>query len=246
MDNHEIDLIDLSADYVRPQENVNNENVYIKRPDVDSVSLDSNVENDFIGLGSYEEEKPLITLEQQTVMNSMNKYENKRVLLMNTVAGTGSVGRLVTGLYDALSQRGYECLIAFGRDEAPKGYNCYRIGTDFDVYVHGAMSRLNDKHGFYSKRATKEFIDVIEDFDPDIIHIHNVHGYYLNIEVFFKYLKYTDTFLHMHTHKADYFIIQKSKIQLSMFNDILYFLISKIRVMLLKEIYVTFFSHSII
>ena len=189
MDNHEIDLIDLSADYVKPQENVNNENVYIKRPDVDSVSLDSNVENDFIGLGSYEEEKPLITLEQQTVMNSMNKYENKRVLLMNTVAGTGSVGRLVTGLYDALSQRGYECLIAFGRDEAPKGYNCYRIGTDFDVYVHGAMSRLNDKHGFYSKRATKEFIDVIEDFDPDIIHIHNVHGYYLNIEVFFKYLK---------------------------------------------------------
>ena len=130
MDNREIDLIDLSADYVRPQENVNNENVYIKRPDVDSVSLDSNVENDFIGLGSYEEEKPLITLEQQTVMNSMNKYENKRVLLMNTVAGTGSVGRLVTGLYDALSQRGYECLIAFGRDEAPKGYNCYRIGTD--------------------------------------------------------------------------------------------------------------------
>ena len=116
MDNREIDLIDLSADYVRPQENVNNENVYIKRPDVDSVSLDSNVENDFIGLGSYEEEKPLITLEQQTVMNSMNKYENKRVLLMNTVAGTGSVGRLVTGLYDALSQRGYECLIAFGRD----------------------------------------------------------------------------------------------------------------------------------
>ena len=37
MDNREIDLIDLSADYVRPQENVNNENVYIKRPDVDSV-----------------------------------------------------------------------------------------------------------------------------------------------------------------------------------------------------------------
>lgn len=79
MDNREIDLIDLSADYVRTQENTNNENVnnesvYFGRPDVDSVSLETNMENDFIGLGSYEEEKPLITLEQQAVMNSMNKY----------------------------------------------------------------------------------------------------------------------------------------------------------------------------
>lgn len=159
------------------------------RPDVSSVSLDQNIENDYIGLGSYEEEAPLITEQQQAVINSMDRLENRRVLLVNTVAGTGSVGRLVTGLYDALSARGYECLIAFGRDDAPEGYNCYRIGNDFEVYFHGAMSRLNDKHGFYSKRATKEFIEVIEEFDPDIIHLHNVHGYYLNIEILFKYLK---------------------------------------------------------
>jgi len=189
MSDREIELIDLSADYTKPVEDTIIQNNNYRRPDISSVSLDSNMENDFIGLGSYEEEAPLISYEQREVMNSMNRLENRRVLLVNTVAGTGSVGRLVTGLYDTLTDRGYECLIAFGRDEAPKGYNCYRIGNDFDVYVHGAMSRLNDKHGFYSKRATKEFIDVIEDFDPDIIHLHNVHGYYLNIEVFFKYLK---------------------------------------------------------
>lgn len=191
MNNREIELIDLSADYERPsvQGGTGIENTYIARQDSSFVSLDENMENDFIGLGSFEEAKPLITDEQQAVMKSMTRLENRRVLLVNTVAGTGSVGRLVTGLYDALSYRGYECLIAFGRDEAPDGYNCYRIGNDFDVYVHGAMSRLNDKHGFYSKRATREFIDVIEDFDPDIIHLHNVHGYYLNIEIFFRYLK---------------------------------------------------------
>ena len=61
----EIDLIDLSADYVRVQENINTDNVYIERPDVSSVSLDTNMENDFIGLGSYEEDAPLITAEQQ-------------------------------------------------------------------------------------------------------------------------------------------------------------------------------------
>lgn len=189
MENREIELIDLSADLANSQVVNNTDSVYIERPDVTAVSLDSNMENDFIGLGSYEEEAPLITEEQHAVMNSMNRYIDSRVLLINTVAGTGSVGRLVTGLYDALTNRGYECLIAFGRDEAPEGYNCYRIGTDFDVYFHGAMSRLNDKHGYYSKRATREFIEVIEDFNPDIIHIHNVHGYYLNLEIFFKYLK---------------------------------------------------------
>jgi len=186
----ELDIIDLSAGNDRPaKENIQMEVRPESSMDISRVSLDVNMENDYIGLGSYEEDTPLVTREQQAVMTSMDHFENRRVLLVNTVAGTGSVGRLVTGLYDALTDRGYECLIAFGRDEAPEGYNCYRIGNDFDVYVHGALSRLNDRHGFYSKRATKEFIEVIEDFNPDIIHLHNVHGYYLNLEILFKYLK---------------------------------------------------------
>lgn len=157
--------------------------------DLQFIDLDNNTENNYIGLGSYEEEEPLISESQTEVIRQMNRLENRRVLLVNTVAGTGSVGRLVTGLYDTLTYNGYECLIAYGRGEAPGNRNSYRIGNDFSVYVHGGLSRINDKHGFYSKRETKEFIDVIEDFDPDIIHLHNVHGYYLNIEVLFEYLK---------------------------------------------------------
>lgn len=187
MGNRELEIFDLSENMNSLNNNQNMD--FQAGADVSSVSLDSNIENDFIGLGSFEEYEPLISDAQHAVMSSMDRLENRRVLLVNTVAGTGSVGRLTTGLYDALTNRGYECLIAFGRDEAPEGYNCYRIGNNFDVYVHGAMSRLNDKHGFYSKRATREFIDVIEDYNPDIIHLHNVHGYYLNIEIFFKYLK---------------------------------------------------------
>lgn len=157
--------------------------------DLNFIDLDNNTENNYIGLGSFEEEAPLISDSQSEVIRQMNRLENRRVLLVNTVAGTGSVGRLVTGLYDTLTDNGYECLIAYGRGEAPGNRNSYRIGNDFSVYVHGGLSRLNDKHGFYSKRETKEFIEVIEEFDPDIIHLHNVHGYYLNIEVLFEYLK---------------------------------------------------------
>lgn len=183
-------------DFSQPQDvNVNNEaGGYIysgqnKDLDIMAVSLDNNTENNYIGLGSYEEEAPLITESQTRVRSSIQRLENRRVLLVNTVAGTGSVGRLVTGLYDTLTDNGYECLIAYGRGEAPGDRNSYRIGDDLSVYIHGAFSRLKDKHGFYSKRATKEFINVIEDFDPDIIHLHNVHGYYLNIELLFNYIK---------------------------------------------------------
>lgn len=157
--------------------------------DVMSVSLEENIENNYIGVGNYVEEEPLISAEQSAVMNSMNSLTSRRVLLVNTVAGTGSVGRIVTGLYDTLEANGYECLIAYGRGNAPEGYKSYRIGNNFSVYFHGFMTRFNDKHGLYSKKATEEFIDVIEDFNPDIIHLHNVHGYYLNIEVLFNYIK---------------------------------------------------------
>ncbi len=115
-----------------------------------------------------------------------------KVLLVNTVCGTGSVGRLVVGLYRALNEEGYQCMVAYGRGNTPKNINGYRIGSDRDMYVHGVMSRITDRHGFYSTVATKKLIKFIEEYDPDIIHLHNVHGYYLNISVLFSYLRSCD------------------------------------------------------
>ena len=161
--------------------------------DISVVSLDGNIENTYIGQGMKEPEpEVLYTKEARKVVRSLNNLETRRVMLVNTVVGTGSVGRLVQGLYETLSANGYECMVAYGRDTHPEGMNAYRIGQDLDVYIHGGLSRLTDRHGFYSKRATVQFINVIEEFKPDIIHLHNVHGYYLNIRVLFEYLKTTD------------------------------------------------------
>ncbi len=161
--------------------------------DISVVSLDNNIENSFIGQNMSEPETDaLYSKEEKKVARSLKHLETRRVMLVNTVVGTGSVGRLVAGLYDTLIADGYECMVAYGRDTHPAGMNAYRIGQDLDVYIHGALSRLTDRHGFYSKRATIEFIKVIEDFAPDIIHLHNVHGYYLNVRVLFEYLRTTD------------------------------------------------------
>ena len=161
--------------------------------DISLISLDNSIENTYAGVGAPDEiTVPFYTKEEVEAIHSIRHLENRRVLLVNTVAGTGSVGRLVVGLYHTLEANGYECLVAYGRGEAPAGVRSYRIGQDLDVYIHGGMSRITDRHGFYSKRATEEFVDVIKDFKPDIIHLHNVHGYYLNIRVLFEYLKETD------------------------------------------------------
>lgn len=114
-----------------------------------------------------------------------------KILMINVVCGIGSTGRICTDIAEEMCRQGHDVKIAYGRGDVPTTYKkiSHRIGTDFDVYTHAAKSRLFDSAGFESKRVTSRFIDWIEDYNPDIIHIHNLHGYYINIEILFSYLK---------------------------------------------------------
>ncbi len=112
-----------------------------------------------------------------------------KVLQINSVCGYGSTGRIATDLYKVLEEQGHECVIAYGRGTAPEGIKTIKIGSKLDNYAHVAKTRLFDKHGFGSVRSTKEFIEQVKEYDPDIIHLHNIHGYYINIEILFNYLK---------------------------------------------------------
>ncbi len=114
-----------------------------------------------------------------------------RVLMINSVCGIRSTGRICTDLADILEKKGHEVKIAYGRENVLETHKKYavRIGNDFDLKLHGIKSRLFDAHGFASKRVTEKFIDWVKQYNPDIIHLHNIHGYYLNIEVLFSYLR---------------------------------------------------------
>lgn len=117
-----------------------------------------------------------------------------KVLEINSVCGIRSTGRICTDLADVLKENGHECLIAYGRESVPEGYKniSYRIGSDADVKLHALKARLFDAAGFGSKKATEKLIEKIKAYNPDIIHLHNIHGYYLNIEILFDYLKKAD------------------------------------------------------
>lgn len=113
-----------------------------------------------------------------------------KVLMINSVCGIRSTGRICTDLAEVLEQNGHECKIAYGRETVPEKYQKYavRIGSDFGVKLHALQSRIFDNAGFGSKRATERFVEWVKEYDPDVIHLHNIHGYYINIEVLFKYL----------------------------------------------------------
>lgn len=115
-----------------------------------------------------------------------------RVLLINSVCGIGSTGRICTDLAQAFEANGHEVKIAYGRDgHVPEQFQKYavRIGTDLDVRLHGVLSRLFDAHGLGSKRATKRFLDWAEAYHPDLLWLHNIHGYYINYEMLFSWIK---------------------------------------------------------
>lgn len=111
--------------------------------------------------------------------------------MINVVCGIRSTGRICTDLAAALEAQGHEVKIAYGREDVPEQHKKYavRIGNDLDVKLHGAKARLFDACGFGSIRATREFISWVREYDPDVIHLHNIHGYYINIDILFDYLK---------------------------------------------------------
>lgn len=110
-------------------------------------------------------------------------------ILQINIFGNLSTGRIAVDLYRTLHACGHEGVIAYARNTIAENIPSIRVGNKWSIYADGIMSRLTDRAGFYSRAATKKLIRQIQDYDPDIIHLHNLHGYYLNIELLFEYLR---------------------------------------------------------
>lgn len=112
-----------------------------------------------------------------------------KVLQINTVCGQGSVGRITVDLYRVLKEKQEHAWILYGRNKAPDGVDAIRLNPWWDMGVHVLKTFVQGRHGFGSVKATKKIIEKIKKLDPDVIHLHNIHGFYLNIELLFAYLK---------------------------------------------------------
>lgn len=115
-----------------------------------------------------------------------------KVLMINSHCGAGSTGKICAELAEKFEAEGHEVKIAYGRYAfVPEQYKKYaiRIGSDFEVKVNALLTRITDKEGLYSKASTKKFLDWAEEFNPDLLWIHNIHSYFLNYEMLFEWVK---------------------------------------------------------
>lgn len=112
-----------------------------------------------------------------------------RVLQISAECGIGSIGRIVRNIDEVLKRLGHDSYVAWGRYSSQDCDTAIRIGSFFDTCCHVLKTRILDRHGFGSQKATVEFIDKMKALDPDVIHLHNIHGYYINVELLFRYLR---------------------------------------------------------
>lgn len=112
----------------------------------------------------------------------------KKLLQINITANSGSSGHIAEGIGETVISHGWESYIAYGRSMQPSKSKLIKIGDGWDIMWHGLQSRLFDNHGLASKNATHKLIRQIKELAPDIIHLQNIHGYYLNYRILFEYL----------------------------------------------------------
>lgn len=108
------------------------------------------------------------------------------VLRVNT-----STGRIMQEIGELAMQHGWRSCIAYskGRDGIKSCQSeVIPVGNKWSTIWHGLETRLFDRHGLASNEATRLFVKQIQELKPDVIHIHNIHGYFLNYQILFDFL----------------------------------------------------------
>ncbi len=112
-----------------------------------------------------------------------------RVLLIDVNCKKGSTGKIVYDLYQQLKADGHEAAICYGRGEPIVGENIFKFGLDWETNIHAGLARLTGLNGYFSPLSTKRLIRFIESFKPDVVHIHELHAYFVNHKPLLTYLQ---------------------------------------------------------
>lgn len=116
----------------------------------------------------------------------------KKLLQINPVVRIStSTGRIMQEIGELAMRNGWESYVAYskGRDGIRTcASHTIPVGNKWDTWMHGLETRLFDRHGLASVSVTCDFVKKLKEISPDIVHIHNIHGYFLNYPILFEYL----------------------------------------------------------
>lgn len=117
-----------------------------------------------------------------------------KLLQINTTLNWGSTGKIAEHIGLLVMDEAGESYIAHNRNYTNPSRS-QSIAMGGETFARAACSFYNkfDRHGLASHRATRKLIRKIKQIKPDIIHLHNIHGRYVNYKILFRYLRSVDT-----------------------------------------------------
>ena len=116
-----------------------------------------------------------------------------KLLIVNITCNQGSTGKISEQVGVMMKKRGWDVYYAHGaRRVNHSKLKTIPFSSVKGEYLHALKSLLLDDDGLGSTRATKELVEQIKEIRPDVIQLHNLHGYYLNYKVLFEYLHTTN------------------------------------------------------
>ena len=112
-----------------------------------------------------------------------------KIVYINTVSNIGSTGRIVEYVARVANNNGWDCTVVSGRKSNDSLVSQFKMDSLGWTFFHFLGTRVLDSHGRHSKIPTRKLIKFLIDLDPDVIHLHNLHGYYLDYVGLFEYLR---------------------------------------------------------
>lgn len=112
-----------------------------------------------------------------------------RIAIINSVYDYGSTGHIIAKLAKGFQSAGHECHVLYSRNNTIDDEYIHRFYSGIGFIVHGIAGVLFDRHGLYSKTNTKKILNELDQIKPDVVNLHNLHGFYIHYPMLFDYLR---------------------------------------------------------
>ena len=112
-----------------------------------------------------------------------------KILLIDVNCKGSSTGKIVYDLYSLLGSSNDTVAICYGRGDEVNERSIYKFGVDWETNLHAGLARITGYNGCFSAISTKRLIQYIDEYKPDLIHIHELHAYFVNIKPLIEHIK---------------------------------------------------------
>ena len=113
-----------------------------------------------------------------------------KVVQINATYGIGSTGKICAAISRELTAEGIENHVLYCGKKVDLPDGDYYAGSTY-LKLQALRSRISGKYGFLSQFATRKLIRKLDRIQPDMVHIHNIHGHNCNLRMLFSYLQRT-------------------------------------------------------